>query len=547
MSEDLHQIDDLFKSGIEGKEETPSPAVWENIEKELDKKDSRPKFFYWWNARRIAAAVIILATSAGLFAGGYYLGIKKENKQEPSREKRTSPPVSKSASVDNQGVADQPVANENQSGAKPGAEGANTLESMSEGSSDAARAETINSEEKDRTTLLGNKTKGTAGGVSTKSTTFNRAGSKAEPGQVAADIQKNTTAAQQVVSKPSKSRGVTNNVNRPPVSSDRNRPVAASEKSSAELTARSADPVQNISAARTWEAETITAGSLSDALPETQKQIPVNKAAPVTAFPAPATQTTESSANKSIPVLNKRSSSVDLPRFSFTPVAGLQFGSNKIVATDDPHANHVKTDIDRTESQPLSISGGLLADLKIARNMTIQSGIVFTSRTIEIEPKYVKAERNPDGKVRYKFDCSAGTYYIKKSTYARPGDSALTIFSTNELNYINIPLALTYHVGGRKFSFFATAGAGLNLLTDQYLETGLSNYNYDEKESIATNLKSRYFNGMIGAGLTYRPFKKISFLFSPQYQFAVTPMNENMPVKAYPRIFNMQLGMQIRL
>ena len=193
------------------------------------------------------------------------------------------------------------------------------------------------------------------------------------------------------------------------------------------------------------------------------------------------------------------------------------------------------------------ISGGLLADLKIAKNMTLQSGLIFTSRTIQIEPKYIKAERNPDGKVRYKFDCSAGTYYIKKSTYARPGDSALTQFSTNELNYINIPLSLSYHFGGKKFHLFATAGAGLNILTDQYLETGLYNYSYDEQESISTNLKSNYFNGMIGAGINWQAFRKVSFLFSPQYQFGITPMNENMPVKAYPRIFNMQLGMQIRL
>ena len=43
MNEDLHQIDDLFKSGFEGKEETPSPTVWENIEKELDKKKNPVK------------------------------------------------------------------------------------------------------------------------------------------------------------------------------------------------------------------------------------------------------------------------------------------------------------------------------------------------------------------------------------------------------------------------------------------------------------------------------------------------------------------------
>lgn len=530
MNEDLHQIDDLFKSGIEGKEETPSLAVWENIEKELDKKDSRPKFFYWWNTRRIAAAVLILAASAGLFAGGYYLGIKKETKKGTTEEKRNHPSASQS-----QGNGETALLQLTESDHSKAAQNADdqvyTGELLQKDVIDASRSGIVNDTEQRGASA--------ADGPNNNPTLTSE--EITSSGKVVAKFKEHSPVEQQTGLNPSKYSEKKNNRNKPPVSSEKSRRVASSEIFPDVIT------VPAESAARIWEAERITTGSLSGSLPETQKQIPVNKATQANALPAPSAQSSETATQKSIPVLNKRSTSVDLPRFSFTPVAGLQFGSNKIVSTNDPHSSQVKTDIDRTESQPITISGGILADLKIARNMTIQSGIMFTSRTIEIEPKYVKAERNPDGKVRYKFDCSAGTYYIKKSTYARPGDSAMTIFSTNELNYINIPLALTYHFGGKKFSFFATAGTGLNLLTDQYLETGLSNYNYDEKESIATNLKSNYFNGMIGAGLQYRPFKKVSFLFSPQYQFALSPMNENMPVKAYPRVFNMQLGMQIRL
>jgi hypothetical protein len=542
MSEDLHHIDDLFKSGFEGKEETPSPAVWENIEKELDKKDSRPKFFYWWNTRRIAAAILILGASAGLFAGGYYLGIKKETRAVSNEEKR-GPVVPGSAGTGDpvlNSTTERDRLNSNQSGEDQ----VNNAQSPQKDAIGNSNARGINDTEQSGTEQVENNS---GEKTSNKSNALIPVDPRSASNQVAGNVKKNSPIEQQAAKKPSNTVGVKNNGSKPPVSTDKSQPVFTSEKSPVGLTGQTTEPVLAESTSRNREAETITAGSLSRGLPETQKQIPVNKTTPVTTVKLPVSSSAQEATQSSIPVLNKRSSSLDLPKFSFTPVAGLQFGSNKIVATNDPHANHVKTDIDRTESQPMSISGGILADLKIARNMTVQSGIVFTSRTIEIEPKYVKAERNPDGKVRYKFDCSAGTYYIKKSTYARPGDSALTIFSTNELNYINIPLALTYHFGGKKFSFFATAGAGLNLLTDQYLETGLSNYSYDENESIATNLKSSYLNGMVGAGVTYRPFKKVSFLFSPQYQFALSPMNENMPVKAYPRIFNMQLGMQIRL
>ena len=40
MSNDLHNIDDLFRSALEEKEETPSTAVKESLLANLDKKDA---------------------------------------------------------------------------------------------------------------------------------------------------------------------------------------------------------------------------------------------------------------------------------------------------------------------------------------------------------------------------------------------------------------------------------------------------------------------------------------------------------------------------
>ncbi|HEX5669256.1 MAG TPA: outer membrane beta-barrel protein, partial [Chitinophagaceae bacterium] len=523
MNGDLHHIDDLFKSGLEGKEDNPSPAVWENIEKELDKKDSRPKFFFWWNSRKIAAAALIILGSAGLFAGGYYLrGLRvedKETKLKPSEERPASSQSVESItpgsmSTDNNGnklpsigqkVADQAdrsvISEQKNQSALP----------ANDPVSSAATAENENTDASVNKTSPEKTNSGTSikplspenSGASVNTGTKNSRGTNYSTGakNTRTDRKNNTppvsgTAGIMVADK-----------NKYPASSDRNNVVQTNESTA-----------ESIGTVKTRETEFISKTSAPRLMPLSEKYLTVpQKPAPVASSGNPATTPS------SIPVLNKKNAAVDLPRFALTPVIAWQFGSNRIVANSSyPDAGKVKAEIDRTESQPSMISGGLLANLKIAKNMTLQSGLIFTSRTIQIEPKYIKAERNPDGKVRYKFDCSAGTYYIKKSTYARPGDSALTQFSTNELNYINIPLSLSYHFGGKKFHLFATAGAGLNILTDQYLETGLYNYSYDEQESIATNLKSNYFNGMIGAGINWQAFRKVSFQFSPQYQFALT-------------------------
>ena len=81
MSEDLHPIDDLFKSGLNGKEETPTPAVWEAIERELDKKDRKPIGGFFRLSGRAAAVALIIISGAALFAGGYFIRGAQEERR----------------------------------------------------------------------------------------------------------------------------------------------------------------------------------------------------------------------------------------------------------------------------------------------------------------------------------------------------------------------------------------------------------------------------------------------------------------------------------
>jgi hypothetical protein len=250
----------------------------------------------------------------------------------------------------------------------------------------------------------------------------------------------------------------------------------------------------------------------------------------------------------SIPVANKKKGSLNLPLLSLTPVIAMQANSNKVTDDGSRWGNEMKQGIDQTEHTPARISGGLLAELRVSRNISLQSGLILSQRDVHIDPKSVRAVKDIDGKMRYRLDCSAGTYFLnpKQGNYPRPGDTAMTKFSSNSLNYLNIPLSVKWHFGNSKLQFFATAGAGLNLLTSQTLDAQLD-HSYQYGGGRATNLKNNFFNGMIGAGVNYAFSKKIGLNFSPQYQFALTPMNENMPVKAMPRSFNLQLGLQLKL
>ena len=81
MSKDLHPIDDLFRTGLNGKEETPTPAVWEAIEKELDKKDRKPIGGFFRMSGRAAIVALIIISGATLFAAGYFIRDAQDEKK----------------------------------------------------------------------------------------------------------------------------------------------------------------------------------------------------------------------------------------------------------------------------------------------------------------------------------------------------------------------------------------------------------------------------------------------------------------------------------
>jgi len=77
MSEDLHNIDDLFRKALEENQELPAQSVWDNIDKTLDKKKvvsiSKKYYKLKW------AAAVLLLFSIGMAM--YTLHIRKQNRE----------------------------------------------------------------------------------------------------------------------------------------------------------------------------------------------------------------------------------------------------------------------------------------------------------------------------------------------------------------------------------------------------------------------------------------------------------------------------------
>ena len=68
MSGDLHHIDDLFRSGLEGKEEKPDDKVWTSVEQELDKNSFIAIRKKYARLRQVSAILLILLLGVTIFA-----------------------------------------------------------------------------------------------------------------------------------------------------------------------------------------------------------------------------------------------------------------------------------------------------------------------------------------------------------------------------------------------------------------------------------------------------------------------------------------------
>ncbi|MEY2917257.1 MAG: hypothetical protein RIS73_971, partial [Bacteroidota bacterium] len=205
----------------------------------------------------------------------------------------------------------------------------------------------------------------------------------------------------------------------------------------------------------------------------------------------------------------------------------------------------------KEEQHQNAFSTGVLVDIPLGKNWSIQSGITYISKNISIEPKKIYARLDTDGKAKYLFDCSSGYTYISSKTGSVPavGDSINATNSTNSLGYLGIPLGFNYAFSTGKFNIIPVAGIISNFLVKQGIETELTQGATKEKQIISTiqGLKSTYFNAFAGVALEYNVSKRIALNITPSGNFALSSINKDAAVKSYPNSFAVAGGIKIKL
>jgi Outer membrane protein beta-barrel domain len=531
MSENLHDIDKLFRDSIEAHEEMPDGKVWDAIDNNLDKSNVIQIKRKYNNLKRLAVALLLLLL--GTIA--YEIQSKKSGKDELVKNNLDSNNKINSTAVKHtkqkKGVNDSDNAGDTLS--KTNSTSLQSTELSNAGKAPLVDTVLHNGENTNQRTgliaLQNNKTKISTSNSSKEAITDE----DSLVGKVSKYIIKKLSTHKTKIT-------VINAAAEQAVAIDEYGTVKnAGDKLVVSTGLNELKPLL------TYEAEKITVGWQKNSLTK------IN-----------AIRTVPDAISGITGVKNKNIRNRKAFHFNITTFYSPQFSSNNI--REEAHTQNngpggppppppggSRDHIKKEEQHQNAFSTGVLVDIPLKKNWGIQSGITYINKTISIEPKKIYARLDKDGKAKYLFDCSSGYTYISSKTGSIPtvGDSINASNSTNSLGYLGIPLGLNYTFSTGKFNIIPVAGITSNFLVKQGIETELTQGATKEKQIISTiqGLKSTYFNAFAGVALEYNVSKRIALNITPSGNFALSSINKDAAVKSYPNSFAVAGGIKIKL
>jgi hypothetical protein len=237
-------------------------------------------------------------------------------------------------------------------------------------------------------------------------------------------------------------------------------------------------------------------------------------------------------------------------RLYIIPTYSINMTSMEVEANESfgPRIGREHIEFKETEKTRTTASPGIIAGFELSPRISIQTGISALRNDITISPKQIRAVRDRDGSIRYRLDCSAGSYYIDPKAGSNPsiGDSVKIASSNISMRYASIPVAILVNIGGDRVKLFATAGGEYNILTGKETSTSLSAASSDKVQQVRSEgTRKSYMNGSLGAGVEVRAGKRLSFMLTPQYRFPLSNINEESPVRTSQKTFSITSGLRI--
>ena len=531
MSENLPNIDDLFRKAVEAHEDTPSATVWAHLDKNLDKKkvvfiSKKYKKLKW-----VAAALLIFSTAMAMYTWNTRLRNKELVRQNEINKKKS---VKAGASAN--------ANNENNIGGKTVDDKAN-IRSTEKVAADKPIVDTNGT---DGTTLV-NKTSI----IKTKNQSKGRL--PVVPGEVVKNADEKKVRHVAVINR---NQYKEKPISKPQDLSGKNE-LSDKEPNGVAVVVRKSKvgadmDKKNESVEKNEVVETVKRYIETGTVREHEKNVAIAEPANINrgkALELPGENSNEIAADK-IQTAYRKSS---IKPFRGSKFSATIFYSPDFVSVHVDNDRHTfreeeRNEIKNKEKITHSSSKGVLINYNIGNRWNIQSGLIFSTMTTDIMPKTIFARPDNRGNINYRFNCSAGYSFVNVKSGNRPasGDSIFALSSKNTLRYFTVPFALSYNFPVGRFTLQPGAGLAANFLTKSRIETEIAAQAGNEKFSNQIEgLNSSYLNGSLSLSANYYFTKNIALNFTPVARFALSAINKNTPVKTYLNSFGLGAGLTI--
>lgn len=505
MDKHLHDLDDIFKQAHQGMEEEPSPAVWDKLKYELDKRDAedyRRGFIGW---RRIAILLVLLLSGFILYETGViHRGPqKKGNDQTVGNRKKenTSRPGTDNTDSGYQDKTKDVITDIN----KPGRQDVvNTPQSLLP----------VKEAENESNVLINPDSYTNHNNISVNDLVVMKKPlyKKEWSGNGIIQIESNNVAKNK---KPSN--------------------TVKSELQQDSFSMSYAIPVLRKTELITEMQLPLSRLSVSSLLINEKKPLSIKH--PVVAI------NTAAARNK--PDTKKKFK----PYWSMTAYIANDW-AHYILDNDIQDNNGLpdndKDEINSREKHEPSFSAGLMATWQFSKNIALKTGLIYSNTAIGIDPQKMYAVQSPDQGIAYKYITSSGYSFIKPGFGSPPvvGDSLIAANAQHNLQTVSLPLMLQYKIEKRKLAILPSAGIAANFITGASVQTEVEDAFNRENVTIDKlyGLKKVYFSLVADAAIRYKINNRLAFNITPQVKYALSSITKGNVVKTFPGSFGLGLG-----
>ena len=208
-------------------------------------------------------------------------------------------------------------------------------------------------------------------------------------------------------------------------------------------------------------------------------------------------------------------------------------------------------EIKQGESENIGYSVGIKLGYNFSKRISLQTGLSYMVNSINVMPKLIFAGKDKNGDVGYRINSSSGYSYLRPAgaSNIKEGDSTIVSDTWNKVSYLGIPVVIDYKLltSGR-FSLSAFGGGQVNFLLNGKTTTVFGKGSANETAALSNTegLRTAYFSAIAGLNAEMRIKNNLALTLAPTGQFGLTHMNKGTSVKTRPNYLGLAAGVKFK-